>query len=67
MLLSMLCNLRRNIVGLHNRAVACVPEKMVHFKSHDDYFAPQTIVGIVDAAIAIGERDQDKRRIIGKF
>ena len=27
---------------------------MVHFKSHDDYFAPQTTVGIVEAAIATG-------------
>ncbi len=53
-LVELLCGIRRNVVCLHNRAVAFAPEKMVQFKRYDDYFAPQTIQCIAEAGIAAG-------------
>ena len=53
-LCSLLFGIRRNIVGLHNCAVAFEPERWVQNRRFDDYLRPGTLSDIVQFAIVCG-------------
>jgi hypothetical protein len=56
-LLALLFGIRRNIICLHNRAVAMEPELWIQHRRFGDYFLPGTPEDIVQCAIAAGRTD----------